>query len=257
MRSSGWRRTSCCPATNPTAPAATNCWTSLFGAQLHFTGAEESHWGELEIAREQLTERLRADGLQPYSIPVGGSTVTGAAGYASGFFELVQDCDRLGCDPKEVVFTSSSGGTHAGLLAGRAMRLAGGWTVPDLVAIGVAKGVNMGLPDVAELGDALLERLSVRARVDPADVHVDTRWLGEDYAIPTEAGDEAIRWAARHGGWILDRTYSGKGFSGVLGRAAEGVYGPGDDVVLHPHRRVARRLHPRRNPSRVGVGSPR
>jgi 1-aminocyclopropane-1-carboxylate deaminase/D-cysteine desulfhydrase-like pyridoxal-dependent ACC family enzyme len=25
----------------------------LFGAQLHFTGAEESHWGELEIAREE------------------------------------------------------------------------------------------------------------------------------------------------------------------------------------------------------------
>ena len=55
------------------------------------------------------------------------------------------------------------------------------------------------------------------ASVDPADVQVDTRWIGEDYAVPTEAGDEAINWAARHGGWLLDRTYSGKGMSGLLG----------------------------------------
>ena len=41
-----------------------------------------------------------------------------------------------------------------------------------------------------------------------------------------------MRWAARHGGWLLDRTYSGKGFSGVLGAAAEGRWGAGDDVVF-------------------------
>ncbi len=30
----------------------------------------------------------------------------------------------------------------------------------------------------------------------------------------------------------MDRTYSGKGLSGLLGRAAEGRYGAGDDVVF-------------------------
>ena len=37
--------------------------SSLFGAQLHFTGAAESHWGELEIAREALTNQLADEGL--------------------------------------------------------------------------------------------------------------------------------------------------------------------------------------------------
>ena len=206
--------------------------SELFGAQQHYTGAEESHWGELEIVREQLTERLRAEGLDPYSIPIGGSTAVGAAGSALGFLELVQECEQRGCRPTEIVFASSSGGTHAGLLAGRTLPSFGDSTIPDIVAIGVAKGVNAGMPDVAELADQVLDRLKVRGRVDPADVHVDTRWIGDDYAVPTEAGDEASRWAARHGGWILDRTYSGKGLSGVLGRAAEGKYGPDDDVVF-------------------------
>ena len=56
--------------------------------------------------------------------------------------------------------------------------------------------------------------------------------IGDDYAVPTEAGDSAIRWAAEHGGWLLDRTYSGKGCSGLLGLAAEGRFGA-DVVFVH------------------------
>ena len=165
----------------------------LFGAQLHFTGAEESHWGELEIAREAVTDQLVADGLAPFAIPIGGSTAVGALGYAAA---------------------------HAGR------------DVPDVVAIGVAKGVNIGRPDVASLANQTLSLMRSTAIVADEDVEVDTRWIGDDYAVPTEAGDAAIRWAAQHGGWLLDRTYSGKGCSGLLGLAAEGRFGS-DVVFVH------------------------
>ena len=69
--------------------------------------------------------------------------------------------------------------------------------------------------------------------VGPADVEVDTRGIGDEYAVPTEAGDEAIRWAATNGGWVLDRTYSGKGLSGVLGLADEGRFGDSEAVFIH------------------------
>ena len=102
-----------------------------------------------------------------------------------------------------------------------------------VLAIGVAKGVNLGLPDVVELaGDALELTGARRALVDAADVQIDTGWIGEDYAIPTDAGDAAIRWAARHGGWVLDRVYSGKGMAGLLGNAADGRWPAGSDVVF-------------------------
>lgn len=208
----------------------------LFGAQLHHTGADESHWGELEIARETLTDELASDGMVPYSIPIGGSTEVGAVGYALAFVELMEQCRVEGISPRAVVVTSSSGGTHAGLLAGRAAMVAAGTLeqadAPDVVAIGVAKGVVLGLPDPAELADRVLALLGLDARVDPGDVDIDARWMGDDYAVPTEAGDEAIRWGATANGLILDRTYSGKGASGVLGNAAEGRWVEGDDVVF-------------------------
>jgi len=204
----------------------------LFGAQLHFTGAEETHWGELEIAREGVSDQLVSEGLSPYQIPIGGSTAVGALGYAAAFIELLDQCEVAGVMPSHVVFTSSSGGTHAGLLAGRAAAAHAGRTVPDVVAIGVAKGVNAGRPDIAGLANQTLTLMQSTAIVAPEDVDVDARWIGDDYAVPTEAGDAAIRWAAQHGGWLLDRTYSGKGCSGLLGSAAESRFGS-DVVFVH------------------------
>ena len=210
--------------------------STMFGAQLHYTGAAESHWGELEIAREALTQELADAGLQPYSIPIGGSTAVGAVGYACGFVELIDQCNELGFAPSAVLFTSSSGGTHAGLLAGRAAMIADGRltpdTAPEVVAIGVAKGVNLGLPDVAELADEALGLIGADTSVSPDDVEVDPRWIGDDYAVPTDAGTAAMAWAATTGGWITDGTYSGKGLSGALGIIQEGRWGSDDHVVF-------------------------
>lgn len=214
--------------------------SSMFGAQMHHTGAAESHWGELEIAREALTDELAAQGLAPYSIPIGGSTAVGSLGYANAYVELIDQFEARGSLPTAIVFTSSSGGTHAGLLAGRAAMIATGrltaTTAPAVVAIGVAKGVNLGYPDVADLANEALALMGVDvtldAVVDPGDVEVDGGWMGEDYAVPTEAGAAAIQWAATTGGWLMDAVYSGKGLSGLLGLAGSGRWESDDEVAF-------------------------
>jgi 1-aminocyclopropane-1-carboxylate deaminase/D-cysteine desulfhydrase-like pyridoxal-dependent ACC family enzyme len=217
-------------------PTGNQLLSLLFGAQLHYTGAAESHWGELEIERESLTAALAEERLAPYSIPIGGSTAIGALGYALAFVELMDQCDERGIRPAAIVFTTSSGGTHAGLLAGRSALIASGRldrdSAPDVIGIGVAKGVVMGYPDVAALGNDALALMNVDATIDPAHVEVDARWLGDDYAVPTEAGSAAIHWAATTGGWIVDATYSGKGLSGLLGMIDEGRWTTDDDVVF-------------------------
>ena len=216
----------------PAVATGNQLLSTLFGAQLHFTGADESHWGELEIARESVTEQLFAEGLAPYAFPIGGSTAVGALGYAAAFLELLDQLEAADVRPGHVVFTSSSGGTHAGLLAGRAAAAHSGRWVPDLVAIGVAKGVNVGHPDIADLANRTLELMGSTVIVADEDVEVDTRWMGDDYAVPTPEGDAAVHWGATHGGWLMDRTYSGKGLAGLLGLAAEGRFGS-DVVFVH------------------------
>jgi 1-aminocyclopropane-1-carboxylate deaminase/D-cysteine desulfhydrase-like pyridoxal-dependent ACC family enzyme len=208
--------------------------STLFGAQSHYTGAEGNHWGELEIAREALTDELRASGAAPYAIPIGGSTAVGAIGYAIAFVETMEQCDARGIEPAAIVHTSSSGGTHAGLLAGQALLRAQGRSVPEVLAIGVAKGVNMGLPDISEFTAETIDLIGGdRSIVDRNDVRLDPGWMGEDYGVPTRAGDAAIRWAARHGGWVLDRVYSGKGLAGLIGNAEAGRWVGGDVVFVH------------------------
>ncbi|MFW2336475.1 1-aminocyclopropane-1-carboxylate deaminase/D-cysteine desulfhydrase, partial [Ilumatobacter sp.] len=217
----------------PSVASGNQLLSTLFGAHAHFTGAEANHWGELEIAREALTDELQAAGAAPYTIPIGGSTAVGAVGYAVGFVEILEQCEEQGIAPAAIVHASSSGGTHAGLVAGRALMHARSRRVPEILAIGVAKGVNMGLPDISELAGDTVDLIGGDPSIiDRNDVRVDASWIGDDYAVPTRAGDAAIRWAARHGGWVLDRVYSGKGLAGLIGNAEGGRWPDGSDVVF-------------------------
>lgn len=211
----------------PEALTGNQLLMDLFGAELHFAGTDD--WGELTVASEALLGELRSAGRRPALIPIGGSTPVGASAFASAYAELL---DQLTEPVAAVVHTSSSGGTHAGLLAGQALARAAGRASPPVVAIAVAKDVALSVEYLVALADQTLAHVGSAERVAPADVEVDGRWVGPGYEVPTAEGDEAIRWAARHGGWVLDRTYSGKGFAGLLGQAREGRWGEGDTVVF-------------------------
>jgi len=215
----------------PAEPAGNQLLSILFGAELHFAGV--TAWDELEAAKDALADELRAQGRRPFAIPIGGSTPTGAIGFAAAFVELQEQCAAAGLRPESVVHASSSGGTHAGLLAARAAVAEAGAAVPEIVAFGVAKGILLDPAYTAELADATLDHLGLTdVRVAAADVHLDGAALGADYAQPTREADAALVWAARTGGWVLDRVYTAKALAGLLAMAEAGRWREGDDVVF-------------------------
>ena len=120
----------------PAAATATGnqLLSALFGAQLHFTGAPDHHWGELEIAREVGHRRARRGRVCGRTRSRSAAAPpTGALGLrAPGSSSCSISSTPRGLAPSAIVFTSSSGGTHAGLLAGRAAALAAGRRVPDV-----------------------------------------------------------------------------------------------------------------------------
>ena len=221
--------------TRPARPTGNQLLAELFGAQLHYVGCPPHHWGELEIAREQLTDELAAAGAAPHSIPIGGSTPTGALGYVAAYVELVEQCRALGMragrrrahvvERRHPRRARRRAGAAAGARPRRPARRARRSAWP--------RASTLGVPDVRAAGrrDAGARRRPTPRSTDD-DVEIDDRWLGADYGVPTAAGDEAIRWAAVHGGWVLDRTYTGKGFAGLLGNAATGRWRPGAEVVF-------------------------
>jgi D-cysteine desulfhydrase len=193
----------------PVEPSGNQLLALLFGAQLHFVGSHD--WADIEHARRMLTERLAAEGRRPATIPIGGSTPTGSAGFALAYLELAGQLAASSVIAAAVVHTSSSGGTHAGLLAGQVLARSAGLPSPRVVAVAVAKGVVLDESTVMRMADATLDLLGEPGSVAAADVEALGGWLGPGYEVPTQEGDDAVRWFARKAGLVLDRTYTGKG----------------------------------------------
>ncbi|MHB1535152.1 MAG: 1-aminocyclopropane-1-carboxylate deaminase/D-cysteine desulfhydrase [Acidimicrobiales bacterium] len=203
----------------------------LFGAVMHHPLSED--WKVLSAAAQSLAAELGRAGRRVAELPMGGSTAIGACGFADGFNELMRQCTVRGLLPSAVVHASSTGGTHAGLLVGQSAWVADGFEVPDLLAVGVAKAAVDLVADATSLAAEALAHLGLEGvKVDPKRVEVDGSWIGSSYAAPSPEGDSAICWAARRGGWVLDRTYTGKAMAGLLGADASGRFAPGESVVF-------------------------
>ena len=201
----------CALVLSGSAPAASSgnlLLDELFGAEVRFAG--DVGWAELWEKSQRVSDELRADGAHPYTLPAGSSSPVGAVGFVRGWLELLDDLARARVDASAVFFASSSGGTHAGLLLGQAMK-----SGPELRAIGVAPDI---LPDppayIAGLAGGAAELLGVDVALEPPPI--DMGFLGDGYAIPTPECVEAIRLLARTEGVVCDPVYSGKALAALV-----------------------------------------
>ncbi len=233
----------------PERPAGNQLLSALFGAQLHYTGAHESHWGELMVAADALADALADDGAAPYAIPIGGSTATGALGYAAAFVELMEQCAAAGIEPAAIVHTSSSGGTHAGLVAGRALWRSLGHHAPEVLAIGVAKGVNIGTPDIVGLAGEALGAARSGGRAGRRVRRATRRPTGSATTTPCRRRPATTRCGGRPPPAVGSSTARtpARGWPDCSATRPRSV-GARCRRDLRPHRRHARRVRPRRRP---------
>jgi D-cysteine desulfhydrase family pyridoxal phosphate-dependent enzyme len=208
--------------------------SQMFGATLHHTGLADTNWAGLEEFRIQLTQQLVERGEKPHSIPIGGSTAIGAVGYALAFDEIIAQCSTQNFTADAIVFTTSSGGTHAGLVAGLARARARDplKQLPEIIGIGVAKGMALSSRSIKDLANETLTLLNETSRATDDDVVINPNYMGSDYAVATQAASDAAKRAAHRGAWVLDAVYSAKGFSGLLGLDAKNEFGSNANVVF-------------------------
>jgi D-cysteine desulfhydrase len=181
----------------------------ILGAELHWCGADRK--GE---RIPSIVEELRGRGLSPYLIPYGGSDATGAMGFVRAAAELHEQALDRKLAFSEIVFPSSSGGTHAGLIEGaRRCGLEG-----RLV------GMHIDPADPRTLRGKLLDLCAEIAGSDHApEIHLDEISLYGEYEEFTNHEIDAIRRLARTEGILLDPVYTGRAFAGLLQRIEEGV----------------------------------
>jgi D-cysteine desulfhydrase family pyridoxal phosphate-dependent enzyme len=196
----------------------------MLGAVCYHVDSQD--WNEWEARAAALETDLRQQGRSVYRMPVGGSTVTGALGYVAAMSEILDDEARLGLSFDVIVTTSSSAGTQAGLVVGKALVAWPG----RILGISVAKDRETMIQDVFDLARATADRL--QCSIDRQDVLVDDAFLGEGYACHTVACQEAVELFARKCGILLDYVYTGKGAAGLLDYLRTKRFTPGRPVLF-------------------------
>jgi D-cysteine desulfhydrase family pyridoxal phosphate-dependent enzyme len=194
----------------------------LFGAEIVNVRARS----ERDQALSETYDKAVAAGKKPYLVTYGGSSATGALGYAFAMKELMEQ----NVQADWIVFGTSSGGTQAGLVLGQ--RVFG--------FKGKVLGISIDEPEewlktrVSELASDASERLGKRIEFTPAEVSVIADYCGAGYGVLTNAEREAIRLFAKYEGLLLDPVYTGRAAAGMIDLIRKGFFKM-DETVLFWH----------------------
>jgi len=208
----------------PAEPSGNLLLDRIFGSHIHWAGDHRK--GE-DIP--ELYEQLKASGKKPYHVPYGGSNELGALAFAEATGEL--DEQGNGLSFTHIVFASSSGGTHAGLMLGKQ-------TYNKTYQV---VGIRI---DKEETGDMSFDRyvLSLANRTaaltglnhefDAEDFILNEHYLGAGYGVMGALEKEAIEITARTEGILLDPVYTGRAMGGLIDMARTGELDQEDRVLF-------------------------
>jgi len=196
----------------------------IMGSHIHWAGDHRK--GE-DIP--QLFEQLKLAGKRPYVVPYGGSNELGAIAFTEATRELLSQAGDIPFT--HIVFASSSGGTHAGLMLGKIIHGQG----YRLVGIDIDKEATGEMPfdqhilSLANRSAALLEVDHVFTR---DELTLNPHYLGEGYAVVGDLEREAISLTARTEGILVDPVYTGRAMGGLIQMIRGGEIDSHDTVLF-------------------------
>lgn len=179
----------------------------LAGVQITWTG--DSDRSSVDEGIEETAAELREGGHRPYTIPRGGATALGCAGYVRASLELAQQLLDQELSPSHVVVATGSCGTQAGLALGAR------WLQATYRVIGltVSRPRDECLERIRKLGASCAELLELE--VGELDLEVSDGYIGAGYGKPTPEGRAAMELVARTEGVVLDPVFTAKAMAGL------------------------------------------
>ena len=188
---------------------------------------EEAEERSFLMAKEH-RKRLEAEGHKCYDVPMGGASPVGSLGFIEGYIELEEQLKSLETEMDYIFHATGTGGTLAGLAAGR--KLVG--SKAQIISVNVSSK-DSGYPArCAALASQSLELTGAELCVGEDEIHTDLNYYQPGYEIPNDGCREAIRMMAGEEGLFLDPVYTGKAFAGLLGYIRSGKIQPGSNVLF-------------------------
>jgi D-cysteine desulfhydrase family pyridoxal phosphate-dependent enzyme len=206
----------------PEHPSANLLLDQLFGAEI-VTIKDRAYRDR--VLQETYDKAVRA-GKKPYLVTYGGSSPTGALGYAFAMQEIMEQ----NVEADWIVFGTSSGGTHAGLVLGQ--RVFG--------YMGKVLGISIDEPEewlrtrVSQLASDASEKLGKRIDFRGDDVLANEEYCQAGYGVLTDAEREAVKLFAKYEGLLLDPVYTGRAAAGMIDLIHNGFFKK-DETILFLH----------------------
>jgi len=201
-------------------PSANLLLDDLFGAEIVHVADRKDR----DRILQETFDHAAKEGIKPYLVPYGGSNATGALGYAFAMKELMEQ----NVQPDWIVFATSSGGTHAGLLLGQRVFGYKG----KVLGISVDESEEWLKQHVSDLASSTGQKLGKRIEFTPDEVLANANYCSAGYGVLTEQEREAIRLFATCEGLLLDPVYTGRAAAGMIDLIRKGFFNRDDTVVF-------------------------
>jgi 1-aminocyclopropane-1-carboxylate deaminase/D-cysteine desulfhydrase-like pyridoxal-dependent ACC family enzyme len=179
---------------------------------------------------------LEAQGHEVLVVGTGGAHPDGFIAHALTFREMLEQSDAAGVELDYVYHTIGTGTALPGMLAAK---LSLGHPV-KFRSISIQRfndGNRMNPGVIVERTKAVLATLNAPVPDDAtirAEIDIDQRFIGEDYAVASAESTAAIRELAQAEGVFVGPVYTGKGLAGLLDHARSGRI-PVDSNVAFLH----------------------
>jgi D-cysteine desulfhydrase family pyridoxal phosphate-dependent enzyme len=206
----------------PSQPSANFLLDQLFGAEIITVPDRKDR----DRVLQETFDHAVAGGKKPYLVPYGGSSTTGVMGYTFAMEEFI----KQNVHADWIVFGTSSGGTHAGIVLGQ--RLFG--FKGKALGISIDESVAQLKANVSVLASRASEKLGDRIEFTGDDVLANDDYCQAGYGVFGEGEREAIKLFASTEGLLLDPVYTGRAAAGMIDLIRKGYFKK-DETVLFWH----------------------
>jgi 1-aminocyclopropane-1-carboxylate deaminase/D-cysteine desulfhydrase-like pyridoxal-dependent ACC family enzyme len=196
------------------------------GAEVHFVN--EPDMTRMKQHIDDVVAELRAQGKRAVKLD-SWSPLTAVA-YVNMMVELYEQCQQMYIQPTRL-WLAAAGPTQAGIELGARML---DWKI-HITGVAPLRWTDATMAEhTARIANQAAEILQTDIRITPNEIDNRDGFIGDGYAIPTRAGLEAMRLAARTDALLLDPVYTSKAMAGLLDATRNGEL-TRNDVVIFLH----------------------
>ncbi len=198
----------------------------MVGAEVTFISQQD--YERVDGIMQEVAESWQAKGRKAYIIPEGGSNALGSLGYLRAAEEIADWSRAEKARFDAIICAVGSGGTYAGLLAGKFI-----YDLPaKIIGINVCNDAAYFQKKVAALVDDLGKTYLPQAKIDKSAIRIVDGFVGKGYGLSRQEEIEVIKLVAQEEGIILDPVYTGKAMLGLKELIRSGEIAPGEKVLF-------------------------